>query len=801
MKKYIFIFVFIIQLALSFAVDVVLSSYDTSDIKVLIKSPYNNFISFIYEDYIKVYDSKDFSIMNYFETSSKPFNGVWSEDEKYFFSGNYNGTIDVFNRESSILNFQINEASDNIISIKSYGNFIAFSSMDRGFYVYNYQKRRLVYKKIMENSIHSISFLNSDEISIGDSEGNIFFININDGHNQNKKVSNSLIRDIFKVNDEIIVFSVDGRISIFDMNFIHRNTIYLQNSISKVIFSPNNNYFSVLFSNNDLKVYSFDTMFSTLNLKNLDYKIKAIEWSYDWKFIYISDGENIYIVDITTGILKKVFENFASEPSGVLWIDDKIVYMDQRSNLAIINSSTARIEKFFKTPILFTSFDITYDFKLIGVDREGFLYVYDLDNGSIINKLKVSDSNLNVVKVSKDNSYIAVGGWDSNLYIYSYPDMKLFKKIDKLHSNWIKDIDFNKDSNIMAVSGLDKKVSLIQYPFDKNNVRYLNDFKYNIWSVEWSNSSNLLALGGFDGIMEIWDPYFSNIISRTGISTGAINILDWSKDGALISSGSEDGSIYLWNSKDSSLNSILTANNESIFDVSFDSGGRYLVSISNENIIRIWDVQEKKNVANIMIFSDGKYVSFKDNGDYITNISEEFEKKYFLKYNPISLFESLNFKKIDSLSLKEKEPPVINVVDELSYTVNNSYIMINVIDNGIVKNIRILDENIPVNNKVFNINYKINLERLYGKNLLIEAYDDSGNYSAKNVSLNFKDIKLQVISNQAVIRNEEGKIISVLSRGIVVDLIDLDKDRYFIEYRGKRGYVNKAFMMKINPEN
>lgn len=176
-------------------------------------------------------------------------------------------------------------------------------------------------------------------------------------------------------------------------------------------------------------------------------------------------------------------------------------------------------------------------------------------------------------------------------------------------------------------------------------------------------------------------------------------------------------------------------------------------------------------------------------------------KKYFLKYNPISLFESLNFKKIDSLSLKEKEPPVINVVDELSYTVNNSYIMINVIDNGIVKNIRILDENIPVNNKVFNINYKINLERLYGKNLLIEAYDDSGNYSSKNVSLNFKDIKLQVISNQAVIRNEEGKIISVLSRGIVVDLIDLDKDRYFIEYRGKRGYVNKAFMMKINPEN
>jgi GTPase SAR1 family protein len=198
-----------------------------------------------------------------------------------------------------------------------------------------------------------------------------------------------------------------------------------------------------------------------------------------------------------------------------------------------------------------------------------------------------------------------------------------------------------------------------------------------------------------------------------------------------------------------------------------------------------------------MIFSDGKYLSFQDTGDYITNIEKDNFNKYFLKKSPLSLFETLIYKEVESLNLQESNPPVISSVDQFIYDKNNKKIMINVTDNEEIRNVRVNHKNYQVNDSYININYDIDIEKLDDNLINVVAIDDAGNSVKKEIEIIFENITLTVISNQAPIRDEKGKLIGVISRGINVQLLGVKEDFYQIKYKDKIGYIQKPFLYKL----
>jgi WD40 repeat protein len=671
---------------------------------------------------------------------------------------------------------------------------VAFISLNRDVYIYNITKRKLMFKYSLEN-LPTALFFEGDFLYVGDNKGNLLTIDHVNYEVKKNSPSTTPVKDILVIGNETFVFTLDGKISIYNGTRLI-NSIATGNPINKVIKSPDNDYFTVHFSNNDLIVYNVSTMFKTLSLRETNFKIIDITWTNEWDNLLVTDGTDIYKVNITNGIFKKVFENKGSIPNKVFWREETIIYSDTSSNIGFINASNGRIEKIYNINYKFNDFYLDDQNILYTVDSEGLLKVFDIDNNDLIATKKISETSLTEIDISKDESYISVGGWDYNVYLLDKNNLNILKVFTDAHRNWIKSIKFNEFSTMLAVSGLDKNVSVTNLN-NLENLNVLNNFNYNIWSIDWAKNSNYLAVGGFEGVLEIWDSVFSSLQNRSNISTSPINVVSWSPDSSIILSGTNDGTIYSWAPEDLALKTSLKRSDNEIIDIAWSENSRFFTMVDDSNFLRIWDLQEEKVLASFMIFSDGKYLSFQDNGDYITNIENDDINKYFLKKSPLSLFETLNYKEVESLTLQESNPPIINSVDKFVYDKNNKKIMINVTDNREIRNVRVNNENYQVNNSYININYDIDIEKLEDNLINVVAIDDAGNSVKKEIEIIFENIILTVISNQAPIRDEKGKLIGVISRGINVDLIGVKEDSYQIKYKDKIGYIQKPLLYNL----
>ncbi|MDK2946272.1 MAG: hypothetical protein PWQ85_1048 [Geotoga sp.] len=791
MKKFLFILIVLLLSSLFFTNDIFISSYFTSNITGLEFSPDSSIAILNNKNDIRIFDSKTFEMQKHFKTENNNVVSVWSPDRKFFITGDSEGKIEVFNLENDIFSFDVNYADESIVDVDVFENLVAFVSLNRDVYIYNLTKRKLNFKYSLENLPTALHFEN-DYLYVGDNKGNLITINHTNYDVYKNSPSTTPVKDILKIENELFVFTLDGKISVFNGTRLI-NTILTGNSINKVIKSPDNDYFAILFSNNDLVVYNVSTMFKSLELTETSFKIVDIVWTNDWGKMFVTDGTDIYTISITNGIFRKVFENKGSIPKKVFWREDKIIYSDSSSNIGIINASTGRMEKIYNINYKFNDFYLDYDNILYTVDSNGMLKVFDLENNNLVLSKNISGSSLTNIDVSKNEKYIAVGGWDNNVYLLQKDNLNILKTFSDAHRNWIKSIEFNEFSTMLAVSGLDKNVSVTNLN-NLEQLNVLNNFNYNIWSIDWSKRSNNIVTGGFEGVLEIWDSVFNSIVVRSNISTAPINVVRWSPDDSIVLSGTNDGTIYSWESEDLSLNSSLKRSDNEIIDIAWNDNSRFFTSIDDSNFIRIWDLQEGKVLSSFMIFSDGRYLSFKDNGDYITNIPDNETEKYYIRKSPLSLFETLNYKKVDRLTLQENNPPVINSVNKFIYDKNNKGININVTDNKEIMNVRINNEIYNINENFVNINYNVDIEKLEDNSITIVAIDDAGNSVKKDIEISFENIILTVISNQAPIRDEKGKLLGVISRGIKVQLIGVKGDSYHIKYKDKIGYIQKPFL-------
>ena len=791
MKKGTILLLISLFVTMVFANDIFVSSYFTNNITGLKFSPDSSIAVLNNKKDIRIFNSNTFEMQRHFETDNVNLVADWSSDMKYFITGDNKGNINVFNLENDIFSFDINYSDESIIDLKVMDNMVAFTSLNKDVYLYNIVKRKLIFKYSLEDLPSSVFFDGNDFI-VGDNNGNIHRINYETFEIEKISVSPTPVKDILKFNNEIFIFTLDGRISIYsDSRLINR--IFTGSPINKVIKSPHDDYFMVHFSNNDLVVYNVSTMIKTLELKELNFKIIDITWTNSWNKIFLTDGKDIYDVSITNGIIRKSFDNKGTTPLKVLWRDDRIIYSDDSSNIGFINSSNGRVEKIYKVNYDFNDFYLDDSNILYTVDSDGVLKVFDLDNNSMITSKKISNSSLTNIDISNNDRFISLGGWDYKVYILEKESLRILKTFDNTHKNWIKSIKFNEFSTMLAVSGLDKRISVTNLnKLEKLNT--LNNFNYNIWSIDWSNDSNYIVAGGFEGVIEIWDPVFTSLQKRSNISTSPINVVSWSPDNSTILSGTNDGTIYVWDPDNLNLDFSLKRTENEIIGISWSENSRFFVAVDDSNVIRVWDLQEKKILASFMIFSDGKYISYQDSGEYVSNINENNNDKYFMKKSPLNLFDTLNYKKVDELMLQENNPPTINSPDKFVYDKNNKSVMISVTDNKEIKNVEVNESNYIANSNYININYNIDIEKLKNNIITITAIDNSGNTVKKEIEINFENISLTVISNQAPVRDEQGRLIGVVSRGINVELMGVRDDAYKIKYKEKIGYIQKPLL-------
>ncbi|MDK2906596.1 MAG: hypothetical protein PWQ66_557 [Petrotoga sp.] len=791
----IFLIFFLTIFSINIFSNLIVNNFEHSEIIDFFVNESTGDISTIVENnYLKTYDLNEKRIKRYYETSSIPTHVEWILNNKYTIIAESNGTIEVFNNDTSLLNYKINVTDESISSLTSFGDKILFTSLDKTVYVYNITKRKIEFQRKFSTIPTVAEFYDENTILVADHSGSIYLIDYSNGTEIKKlKIDNYSIIKLAIVNNIVYAFSMNGNIYVLDKDLKIINSFSLGLTIREVSFSPLNENFTVLTMNNQIILFDSSTLKILEELKPDNFNIKAIEWSNEKNdILYLNDGVNIYSLNIYSKSIEKLLELKKPDVIKIIRNNNHIYYLTSDSEIGVFNIDSGIIENHFSFSEEIVDFEITKNGYLILSEDSGYLSLYNSE-GTLIENKKISDFKLTTLEISPSEKFLIAGGWENNVYVLTLPDLSVYKVVENLHNNWIKDISINYNETKIAVASLDKKVSISDFPKFKNTI-YIEEFPYIIWSLDWANNSNFLSMGGFEGILRLWDGRFNQLYKRFEIITASIKAIEWSHDDNYIATGTTDGNVYIWNSKNGNLESTINVSNGEIVDLTWSNDERYLYALSKGNLLSLIDLQQNNIPLQSIIFEKGYSVSYRKNGEYTTNIPEQVENKFFYKNNPISLFEAVTFERKESINIPILEGPVINVPSEFLISDKNNSLLLSAFDNNLITKVEILGQTFLVNSQSYYLSLEINPEKLTSNVLEISAYDDDGNKSTKYVHLKFEDIYLQVFTNQAEITNEQGEIIAIASRGDILKLKGVLGDTYKVEYIDKEGYIKKAFV-------
>jgi WD40 repeat protein len=795
LRKFFLIF-FLTVFSVNIFSNLIVNNFEHTNIVDFFVNENTGEISTIVENnYLKTYDLKEKSINRYYSASSIPTHLEWILDNKYTIIAESNGTIEVFNNDTSLLNYKINVTDESISSLSSFRDKIVFTSLDKTVYVYNITKRRVEFQRRFSTIPTVAEFYDEGTILVADHLGNIYLIDyLNNKEVRSIKIDNYSIIKLAMINDNTLAFSMNGNIYVLDKDLKIINSFSLGLTIKEVAFSPSNENFTVLTTNNQIILFDSSTLKILQELKLDNFNIKSLEWSHDKSdTLYLNDGVSLYSLNVYSKSIEKLLELKKPDVLKITRNNNLIYYLTSNSEIGIFNIDSGVVETHFSFSEEVVDFEITKNGYLILSENSGYLSLYDPE-GILIENKKISDFKLTALEISPSEKFLIAGGWENNVYVLTLPDLSVYKEVENLHSNWIKDISINYNDTKIAVASLDKKVSISDFPSFKNTI-YIEEFPYIIWSLDWANNSNFLSMGGFEGALRLWDGRFNQFYKRFEIITAPIKAIEWSPDDNYVATGTTDGNVYIWNSKNGNLESTMNISNGEIVDLTWSNDERYLYALSKGNLLSLIDLQQNNIPLQSIIFEKGYSVSYRKNGEYTTNIPEQEESKFFYKNNPISLFEAVTFKRKESINIPVLEGPIINVPSEFLISDKNNSLLLSAFDNNLITRVEILGQTFFVNSQSYYLSMEINPEKLKSNMLEITAYDNDGNKSTKYVHLKFENIYLQVFTNQAEITNEEGEIIAIASRGDILKLKGVLGDTYKVEYIDKEGYIKKAFVI------
>ncbi|RZB38733.1 protein FAN-like [Asbolus verrucosus] len=154
------------------------------------------------------------------------------------------------------------------------------------------------------------------------------------------------------------------------------------------------------------------------------------------------------------------------------------------------------------------------------------------------------NSHVNCLDFDVDDSHLAVGTEDGEIYIWQTKDFALKKKY-QIDASSITTINYSPDGMKLALGGKNKTLQIIDV--ETGLPVFSKVMKSSISSLKWNGF--LLILGCDDGNLFIWDIMKVKLLYEIKAHSGAIKTVDISSDKSIIATGSEDRLIKVWKPK------------------------------------------------------------------------------------------------------------------------------------------------------------------------------------------------------------------------------------------------------------
>ncbi len=223
-------------------------------------------------------------------------------------------------------------------------------------------------------------------------------------------------------------------------------------------------------------------------------------------------------------------------------------------------------------------------------------------NWHCINTFTGHSQSVTALVLNPDGKFLASGGWDKTLKIWSLKDGKLLDSITA-HKQALLSLDFTNYNGsesltyYLATGSFDQTIKL--WNLDKNkekpvlltNIKTLTNHTGSVHALAIAPQHKILISGSYDQTLKQWDLETGKLLCSSYDPLGAIYAISLHEQRELIASAGGDGSISIWQLGSGEMLSFLGGNVSSIQSLVISPDGETLAAGCVDGKIRIWQLE------------------------------------------------------------------------------------------------------------------------------------------------------------------------------------------------------------------
>lgn len=237
-------------------------------------------------------------------------------------------------------------------------------------------------------------------------------------------------------------------------------------------------------------------------------------------------------------------------------------------------------------------------------------------------------------------------------------DLQYIQEFSRLGTGKPEDVDISLDQQFYAIAS---SAGVFVYDGKDNTLKTWLDPQGWATSVQFSPDGNVLAIGLLSGEIQIWD-WQADLQSAKFLGhTAKISKLLFSNNGRYLYSASYDQNITMWDMQTMRQIHTIRAHAAPVNDISIANDGRTLASCSQDGYVRLWDLSKGAMLYAFPFAGKVEAVAFSSDGEYLAAGGESgFIRQWIVK----------------SLQPRTDLIPVQNKIWTIQYIENNTRIFI-----------------------------------------------------------------------------------------------------------------------------
>ena len=511
----------------------------------------------------------------------------FSNDGKYIASGNYDGTISIWNAATGeSIHGALGKHGEHVYSVAFSPNsrYIASGSSDRTVRIWDVEKGSVIGEPLQGHS-HDVRYV-------------IF--------------SPNGIHFASSSRHEIIVRDVESREMIYP-------PLKSERGLSGLVFSHDSS--KIVSGCFGVAIYIWEVSTGT---KLREFSVSGIgdgcllAHSPDNRHILVgSRGGIMRIWDVEdSDILPKLFRGHTSavssasySPDGTRFVsgswDGTIRIWDAGGGQTEINPSRQMV-----------SIGVSVDGKrLFTGSEDGTVTVWNSETGEVLNgPFQGHGDGMTSLSFTSDGDgyrFASASIFGTNVLIWKLNGESI---MCQGHSSAVYSVCFSPDGRHVASGSADNTIRVWNSQNGLLALRPLEGHEDLVFSVCFSGDGTRIVSGSVDGTVRIWDSSDGNLLSTLEGHSGSVYSVACSHNSSLIISGDEHGTVRVWNAKSNNLVHELTGATQRVIRLCFSSDDAWIAS-STDGAICVWNALTGSSFFKSFFWSSLNPIAFLPSAD------------------------------------------------------------------------------------------------------------------------------------------------------------------------------------------